>query len=59
MVIFMFQCVLDSINIHITPDLNQFLIRVTKKFRSNQLIQGIIPKAKAKDYGDDSWNMLL
>ena len=44
MIVFMFQNFIDNITIHLTLDMNQFLIRVLKSFKANQVLNGFIPK---------------
>ncbi len=40
LIIYMFQDVLDDVCIHLTPELNRYLIRVISRFQMTKLHQG-------------------
>ena len=49
LVVYMFQDHIPDITLHITPDLNQFMIRILKTISCRSLKTGKIPRQKGDE----------
>ena len=48
-IVYMIQEVGDKVSIHCSPDLTQFILRVTQRFKTNELQEGILARDADSD----------